>query len=501
MTIEQLAADLKLRMDQMDTKLDESISDDKLKSRIQEVLGALSDDDPVVRKLIRGKESMPNLVGSKFARWEYGLEDVEFLYDILNAGVAGQRTKKGLSDDLKNAFTDLSAAVYVPEEQLRQWDKRALDDEFPRIPKRGLIPKYGFDQRTWNQMYQRASMAAMDTAESGYGSQLIGATYMRDMWMGARAESRIFSLFDTFEMQDSTVYMPVEADIPEMIFVGENTTFEPDGANEYAVTKTGSQRVQVDAKKFIINQVWSGELEEDAIIPWIPYLRRQAQLSLAHYSDSVLLNGDNTNAATGNINLDDADPADTKHYLAVDGVRHAALVDNTANKVSIGAPPSLNNIFGLKALMIDQTRLMDWGHPTDAADLVFITDPYTADRLLMIDEVLEARLRNGGTDLFNGEVSRILGHPIINSMAMGLTEADGKLSTTPGNNTLGQIAAMNRRAFKVGWKRRVKIEAERFPGRDQNRLIYSLRFGFGRFTPTGNVNAIEGAAVAYNITV
>ena len=48
-----------------------------------------------------------------------------------------------------------------------------------------------------------------------------------------------------------------------------------------------------------------------------------------------MLNGDDTNAATGSINLDDADPADTKHYPAFDGIRHAGIVDNTGNKADM----------------------------------------------------------------------------------------------------------------------------------------------------------------------
>ncbi len=75
------------------------------------------------------------------------------------------------------------------------------------------------------------------------------------------------------------------------------------------------------------------------------------------------------------------------------------------------------------------------------------------------------------------------------------------MSTTGGNNTKGQVAAFNRRGFKVGWRRRVMVESERLPGRDQTRIVYSLRLGFGRFTPTGAASGIEAAAVAMNISL
>jgi hypothetical protein len=84
---------------------------------------------------------------------------------------------------------------------------------------------------------------------------------------------------------------------------------------------------------------------------------------------------------------------------------------------------------------------------------------------------------------------------------MSKTEADGKASTTGGNNVKGQVVAFNRRGFVVGWRRRVKLEFDRDIKADQNILVYSLRLGFGRFSPTGAASGIEAADVIYNITL
>jgi len=298
-------------------------------------------------------------------------------------------------------------------------------------------------------------------------------------------------------MTAPTAYIPVEADLPEMLFVAESTSA---GASAYTTSKTGSNRVTVTAKKFVIHQNWSGEMEEDSIIPFIPYLRRQAELSLAHYSDSVVINGDDTNAGTGNINLDDADPADTKHYLAFEAMRHVGLVDNTGNSKDLAGAISLAALMDVKGRMLDATYLMDWGHPTDPNDLVYVVDPATGDKIVMLDEVINQRNYRQEA-LLNGEVGRIIGHPVISSIAMSKTEADGKVSTTAGNNTKGQVLTFNRRGFKVGWRRRVRLESERIPGSDQTRMIYSLRLGFGRYSPTGADAGIECADVIYDISL
>ena len=217
-----------------------------------------------------------------------------------------------------------------------------------------------------------------------------------------------------------------------------------------------------------------------------------------------MLNGDTVTAATGNINSDDAAPASTKHYLAFDGIRKAAIVDNTANAANAGGAVTLNGLRDLRGLMLDPTRIVDWGHPSNSDDLVYLCDPETADRIAVLSEVVLAKQYGAGlnANLLNGEVGRILGHAVISSMAVSKTAADYKAdSATPANNVKGQVVAFNRRGFKVGWRRRIQVETERLPARDQTRIVYSMRLGLGRFSPTGAASGIEAAAVLGNITI
>jgi hypothetical protein len=489
------------------TAIGQAIPDEaKLRTMISEQLSLLAQDEEFTRKMrFGGGGQERKLVGSKYARWGLSIGDVEFLYDLMES-MRGQRMVnrngiyEGPSEELRNTMGAISEAAYLSEAQVRDMDKKALDDMFPKLPiswfqggDRALATRGAFEL---TEAYQRA-IRAMDTAETGYGLQLVGAQYVGDLWTGGRRESRVMSLFDMFEMLAPTVYLPVEVDIPEMLFVAESTT---SGASAYTSVKTGSNRVQVDAKKFAIRQLWSGEMDEDSIIPFVPFLNRQAMLSLAHYGDSVELNGDTTNAGTGNINLDDADPADTKHYLAMDGLRHAGIVDNTGNKKDLAGPLTVKALMDAKGRMIDATYLMDWGHPTAADDLVYITDPYTGDQLCQLDEVVN-QFENRNMPILTGQVATVLGHPVVGSMAMSKTEADGKVSTTAGNNIKGQVCTVNRRGFKTGWRRRVRTETLRITGTDQTEVVHSLRFGFGRFTPTGAASGIEAADVIYDISL
>ena len=485
-TREQLLQDLSARAEAAETALatlQDATSPENMRAFVSEYLSGLTDADPIVRKMRFGSAPDTALVGSKFARWNYTLADVEFLYDLMTARMA--QGKRGPSDELQKAFNAISEAHYLSDAEIREIDRVAIENEFPRVNKRNIA--------AFN-----AAMRAMDTAESGYGSQLIGAQYVGDLWEAARPESRVFGLIDSFEMTAPTAYLPVEVDFPEMLLVSESTA---NNSSNYSTVKTGSNRVSVTASKFVIHQMWSGEMEEDSIIAFVPFIRRQLALSLAHYSDSLVLNGDTTNSGTGNINLDDADPADTKHYLAFDGIRHAGIVDNTNNKEDAAGAITLALLGKSRGRMVDGTYFHDWGHPTDSNDLIYVADPATADAIAALDPVLNARIYNGGKDLLSGQVAAILGYPVISSVAVSKTEADGKVSTTGGNNTKGQVVTFNRRGFKVGWRRHVKLETERIPATDQNRIVASLRMGFGRFSPTGAASGIESADVIYNITL
>jgi hypothetical protein len=496
--------DVATRFDAMEADVKAQLSKERILQVFEEALGA---NPEFARKfLFAGQRSDEGLVGSKYARWGLSVADIEWLYDVQRS-LKGQRKAgdgsayAGPSDELERTFGDLTDALYLPEEEVRKIDKRALDNLFPRIPRsalsladRVILKRGGAWQDT--ALYARHARA-MDTAESGFGQQLVGAQYVGDLWDAARRESTIFSLIDTFEMTDPIAYLPVEVDFPEMLFVGESTA---NNSSNYATSKTGSQRVAVTAYKFVIHQMWSGEMEEDSIIPFIPFLRRQAQMAVAFYSDSAVLNGDTTNAGTGNINLDDADPADTKHYLAFDGIRHAGLVDNTGNSSNHGgAAITLQALNAQRGRMVDTARYVDWGHPTDPNDLVYVSDVTTADQVALLDEFLTVDKAGANAGNLTGMRGRVLGHPFLASLAMSRTEADGKVSTTGGNNTLGQVVAFNRRGFKAGWRRRVRLESERLPATDQTRLVYSLRMGFARFSPTGAASGIEAADVIYNV--
>lgn len=337
---------------------------------------------------------------------------------------------------------------------------------------------------------------AMDAQETGYGLELIGAQYISDMWQAARNMDTLVADIRAIPMTAPTVYVPIDGNIPEMLFVGESTS---ESATNYTTSKTASNRVTMTAKKFTIQQIWSGELEEDSIVAFTPFLREMLNMSAALHLGSAYLNGDTTNAGIGNINSDDADPTDTKHYLAWDGIRHYWLVDATGQGVNQAANLDPKNINVIRGRLNggdddvdDLIKNINWGRNPRELRLVMDWDTYMA--LLDADKVTTVDKYGPGATTITGELGSFAGIPIITPSYASKTEADGKASTTEASNTKGQITLFNPRGFLGGVRRGTALYFDRIQRTDQFLFELYTRRAFTRFG--GNV-----AAGIYNITI
>ena len=132
-TVQELFNDINTRL----ATIGESVSEEKLKALINERLDQLLTDEKFVRKMRFGQAGEPKLSGSKFARWGLGVADIEWLFDVLESAQRVGRSP-GPSEELRNAFKEISEAVYIPEAQIREMDRKAIDNLFPRIPRAWL---------------------------------------------------------------------------------------------------------------------------------------------------------------------------------------------------------------------------------------------------------------------------------------------------------------------------------------------------------------------------
>jgi HK97 family phage major capsid protein len=333
------------------------------------------------------------------------------------------------------------------------------------------------------------------STQANAGDEWVPDHWSNQLWEKARQDNVIFPLFQAIDMPTDPYELPIEYTDPTVYYVPETTDethLSLGSGNPIPDSKVGTGKVQLDSKKLGLRVGISEETNEDSVIPFIPQARQQSIRAMEDAVDNVLLNGDTTNAGTGNINSDDADPADTQKYLIFDGLRHAALVDNSAANAS-DAGNVAPNISRLRAVRF----LLPAALATRPQDLAWIVDGSTYGKMLSMDEVVTVDKFGPNATILTGQIGMVDGIPVFVSAEMGLTEADGKISATPSNNTRGQALIAFRPNHKVGFRRRVKAVVEYISYYDSYQMTVTLRIAFARLT----VGSDYSAAVGYNFAV
>jgi len=322
---------------------------------------------------------------------------------------------------------------------------------------------------------------AMDSTTDGSGDDFVPTLMGSEIWQQVYLKSKIAqALGPMVQMPSNPYHVPIWS-----------TFTWQKGTENTAATASNPTTAQsiMTATELLAEVDWSYTLDEDSIVPMLPNLRAELIRGAAEELDSFLLNADATNAGTGNINLDDADPADTKPYLSdgQDGLRHYWLVDDTAQGAS-AAGAALSDSMILSAL----ARMGKYA--VDPEDCFMTCDVTTYFKGLMgLDGVQTLDKYGGKAVLLVGELASYRGVPILVSASAPLTEADGKVSTTAGNNIYGQLSIVNKRMWKVGSFRGLTVEMDKDIQKRQTIMVASFRAGIASYDLTSN----HGAGIYY----
>jgi HK97 family phage major capsid protein len=308
------------------------------------------------------------------------------------------------------------------------------------------------------EIVSKALSSTGSTSGDEYVPTGMAAVLWNDMFLASKVVNTI-----------GIIPMPTDPfDIP----LGWGATTWRKGTQNTATTATdvATAKSTLTSTEQITEIDWSYDLDEDAVIAVLPTLRQELGRSGADQMDAFVLNADATNAGTGNINLDDADPADDSYYLTAgqDGIRHLYIVDNTAQSTDINAVLSDTN------LRAGIGRLGKYA--ADVSRLVMVTDPKTyVNNMLGMTNIATVDKYGPQATILTGELMRYGGIPVIVSSQMAEAEDDGKVSTTAGNNDEGQIAIFHRDMWKVGFRRQLLIEIDRLIQKRQMVMVVSFR--------------------------
>jgi len=205
--------------------------------------------------------------------------------------------------------------------------------------------------------------------------------------------------------------------------------------------------------------------------------------------EGCIINGDAETGGTGNVNSDDQAPATTfgsaaYHSLLIDhGIRESAI-NATASKVDVGAFDSDDIISVLGKMGATYKGRM--------SEIIVAAEPSTYLTMMTDDGLkLAINTRNASVD---GGTMRPFGLDLISHDLVPMTEADGKVSATPSNNTKGQFVAVYAPAVRWGLGNDMKIEVERIQGYGFT-VTATVQFGFVI------LDAANTCAVGYDVTL
>lgn len=342
------------------------------------------------------------------------------------------------------------------------------------------------------------------STQSGFGDEWIGVAYATRIWeairqgtfVAARLMERAVEVPQGFE----SIVLPLEGADPTFYKVAQTTatnatTLIPDGTVPTSKVATGNKTLSL--VKMGARTVWSGEMEEDSIIPFVSQLRMQFEKAGAETLEHVIIDGDTATGATTNINDIAGTPGGTEAFLLVDGFRKSPLVTTTANSRSGGTLTVEDFLETLKLMGLA-------GKNADKRYTEFILDKWTAWKALELAEVKTRDVFVSPT-IENGELTGVYGYKVNASAFMHYANQDStyglKANTagktdldTAANNTTGSILAVRFDQWQFGLKRRMTIETQRIPQADATQIVALMRFGLTQ-------RDTEASAITYNLSV
>ena len=153
---------------------------------------------------------------------------------------------------------------------------------------------------------QAMKMAGIDATKANdlnyatyasYGDEWVGVAYSQALWDAIRVGTFVAEKLPSIEVPPGheSIYLPIEGADPTYYKVAETT--DHDSTMKFPVASvTASQmatgRVSLTLAKMGARVAWSGELEEDSLIPFVSQLRKQLQVAGAENLEHVIIDGD-----------------------------------------------------------------------------------------------------------------------------------------------------------------------------------------------------------------
>lgn len=332
----------------------------------------------------------------------------------------------------------------------------------------------------------------MGSDVSTAGDEWIPQMYSRELFRLIRNEARVASVFRQVEVAGESLTFPLQTggatwyltpqtdDAAELVYSNSFVTSR--------ISQVATSSMTLTPAKISAIIIWTGELNEESLVPMLPFLQQELVTSGMHTIDELLISGDETTGAT-NIS-DYANGAISAYWrlLALDGLRHTALVDTAANSRDAGALTA-DDFIQTKRLMGTNGR-----NAINPNDVVWIMDNDLYYKMLSLGEVITRDKFGTAATIVDGNLERIYGSMVIPSDDYGLTDTSGYIHNTTSGNTKGSFLCVRPDQGVIGFGRRMMVETSRIARSDAYEIVGHIRLDH-------NMATDEAVALSYNVTV
>lgn len=321
---------------------------------------------------------------------------------------------------------------------------------------------------------------AMDTATANEGKELIPTDFSAQILEVVATSLKLAATFGTITMPTSPFKLPVATSDDVGFKAPENLTdnFLTEANKISGITPT-TTNVTFTAQKPGALAVFSEEINEDAVIAVVPFLRGKLAMSLANAIERAIIDGD-----TAGTHQDSDVTAATDARKLWNGIRKD--VDPATNGVDI-ATFNLTNLRSLR-------KQVDPEFAEDPEQLVYAVSVGTELKLLEFPEFITVDKFGPNATILRGQVGRIDNSPVLTSKYVREDlNATGVHDGTTTTKTY--VALYNRNAYMIGNRRGVTLKFAESIWSDQGVLVATQRADFQKVRSGKTV-----AAIGHNIT-
>ena len=359
--------------------------------------------------------------------------------------------------------------------------QKAMDNVFILSKVLGRNPR---SLKSWNRFNSVAGdyVKALEAATSGQGNDWVPTDFSNQLYELVRLSGKVVPLFPAFDMPSSPYKLPVQ--------IGRLTSFK----HAEQTGDTGQTKIPVGdtanitgnavftAQGHAVRVLTSKDLEEDSIVPMLPFLQNEIVKTLAEGREDAILNGSTT------ATHEDADVTSASDRRKLwNGLRILAL--NNSYKVDIGT-------FNTANLRLIRKKMGRFG--VTPGDLAWIVDVSAYIQMLGLAEVITMEKYGPDATIVKGELAKFDGIPVIVSewVRSGLNASGVQDGSTTTKTT---VTLVNRNSFAFGTRRGVNIQLlkELYAESDQDAMVVRERVDFEPIYPIAS-NTIVGSG--YNLT-